>query len=131
MISTGELAAVRADAAAFLPDVCTVERPGASVSDGAGGWSSPFDPVVGLTAVPCRLAPRSQDERRDEEGAAGRITADGDWIVTFAGSADVRNADRVVVTVGAQAPRTFEVLGVDGPRSYEVVRRAACAEVAP
>lgn len=121
---------MRADVTAHLSDLCTVQRPGAEVSDGAGGWSSTFAPVAGLTNVACRLSPRSQESRaRGEQLVAGRITAQGDWLITFPALSDVRNGDQVIVTVIGQPARTFEVLGTDGPRSLETARLVAAAEV--
>lgn len=118
------LAGLRSVAAGFLPDVCTVQRPGTAVSDGAGGWTTPYTDV--LVAAPCRISPAGGG---DEALFAGRVVGQTDWIVTLAATTDIRLSDRLVVTVTDQSStRTFEVVGVAGPRSYEVARRVACRE---
>lgn len=121
MIPTGELAQLRADATAVLPDTCAVQRPGASVSDGAGGWVAGAAATVATVA--CALAPVAPG---GEGTAGGRIVAEADWVLTLPALTDVLTTDLVV-----RAGRTYEVLGVGVPRTWEVTRRVWCREARP
>ena len=127
MLGSGELAQLRADVAYTLPDRCTVQRPGTPVSDGAGGWTTPYADVAGLVGIACAVAPFG---RGAEQVFGGRVVEASDWVITLPAATDVRQADRVVATVTDQADtRTFEVVGIAGPRSLELSRRVACREV--
>jgi hypothetical protein len=126
VISSAELAGLRAVATATLPDTATVRRPGAQVSDGAGGYTTSYADVPGLIGVPCSVSPLGAG---DEQTFGSQIIAVANWVVRIPAASAVRTTDQIVVTVADQAStRTFEVLAVAGPRSFEISRRVACRE---
>lgn len=122
MIGAGELADLQ-DAAAFaLPDRCRVLRPGAAVSDGAGGWTPGAATTV--AEVACSIAPSASGA---EAQTTSRVVAEADWTITTPAGTDVTTADQIVQTDAAGvALRTFEVIGTAAPRSYEITRRLGC-----
>lgn len=119
MISAGELAEMRTELDASLPDSCAIQRP-TDASDGALGQTRTYGTVATLA---CRLAPRNFD-RQDEQAIADRETAIRAQLITFSAGADVRERDRIVA-----GGRTFEVQSIDGPRSWELSRRVQALEV--
>lgn len=115
----GELATMRATAAAALPDTCTIQRD-TPTADGMGGQTSSW--ANAATNVPCRYSPDQVADGERELG--GKITAVNGWRFTFAYDADVRPADRIVAD-----SRTFEVLSVDGDRSWQLALVVRCIEM--
>lgn len=114
------LAYIRARQATYLPDSARVLRKVTS-SDGMGGrvvtWAT-------AATVACRLAAASGAERVIGE----RITPSNTYTVTMPYGTDVRQADRVEVTVGSAAARLFEVAALLSG-SNETARRVLCTEV--
>lgn len=115
MLTPDELAALREDVLATLPDTCAVQR--VTLAAAGGGQAETWNTV---TTVACRVAPsgRSPQERAIAE-RLGNVSA---WTLTLPALTDVRVGDRL--TVGA---RTFAVAGVLA-RSNEIARRAVCSE---
>lgn len=116
VLSTGELALLRDDLSATLPETCGIVRV-TRASDGAGGWS---ETTATVASVACRLAPLSAREAQ----IAASLDAAVEHVVTLPAATDVRHSDRI--TLGA---RTFEVTQVR-TRSEELVRRVWVVEAA-
>ncbi len=117
MLPADELAAIRAEASAALPETVEVQRPTAT-ADGAGGQAVSWSPAG---TYPGRLAPAGPLDVERE--FAGRVAGRSLWRITLPALADVRLADRVAV-----GGRTFEVLGVRA-RSFEVCRVCLAVEI--
>jgi len=68
-LDVGELADIRADVNASLPDVCNILKPGAAVSDGQGG-QTPSRVVSAVTI--CRVL---ADQTETEVSFGGKVTS--------------------------------------------------------
>ncbi|HLH22446.1 MAG TPA: head-tail adaptor protein [Chloroflexota bacterium] len=119
MLSTGELAAIQAEAALLLPDTAEIQRPTAGAQDGMGGTTMAWQTVA---TVPCAVGPRPY--RPDESVVAAQLGTQAAWIVLLPVGTDVQPQDRIVV-----GPSTFEVAAPLGPRTWEFVREIACVQV--
>lgn len=115
MLSTAELAGLRATQALALPDVATITRR-SYASDGMGGQTA----TTATHTLPCRAAPASAQQA---QLVAGQLNERAAWRITFAQGADVLETD--MITVGA---RSFEVLTLLAGGSWETARVALCAE---
>lgn len=117
MLTTNELARMRAVQEAALPDECTIRAATAGVDD----IGQPTLTWADLeTGVACRLA-----QRRVAEVVAGeRVERVTGWVLTVPQGTTLTAAHRVVV-----GGRTFEVVGVNTGESWETVRRAEVVEV--
>lgn len=126
MITTVDLAWMRAIAGQALPDSATVVRPGGS-PDAMGG-SDNASPTNVATNVPCRVDPADED---GAEPTAGGGTASAlHWRLTLPSLTDARAQDTVAVTSARwTGTRTFQVDGVLEPRSWEITRSVACTEL--
>lgn len=118
MLSTPEIAALRAQQTLAMPDTVTIQRP-TRVEDGAGGVTDTWATVA---TVKGRL---SVDMRQGREGqAGGRQTALAYYRVTLPAGTDVRVKDRLLV-----ASRTFEVGPIQAGGAWETARVCPCTEV--
>jgi len=99
MLSSLELAALRADLEETLPDTATIERP-VFTADGYGGQTLSYT-KVGTAA--CRLTPT----RVTEEMIASGLRAITAWRVILPADTDVQAEDRLTVD-----SRTLRVVGV-------------------
>lgn len=120
MLTTAELASIRAVQAAALPDRCSILRIG-TASDGMGGFTSTWAAVA--SEVPCRLS--SMVQRPSENVAATALQSTVLYMLTLPALTDIRPTDRVIV--GAT---TFEVAGVLSPGgAMETARRIQLVRV--
>ncbi len=117
MLTADELAAMREEVEASLPDTAQVQRR-TLTPDGAGGFGESWQTVA---TVACRVAPSGRSP--DEQVIAERLTTTSVWTLTLPADTDVRPTDRIVV--GA---RTFEVVA-SLARSDEIARRVVVTEV--
>lgn len=120
LLAVAELAGVRADATAALPDTGAVWR-ATLTSDGRGGTGQAWAAVA--SGVLCRLAP-GVGLAAGEGLTASRLGPDASWVVTLPHDTDVGLADRLVI-----GTRTFEVTFVASGRSELVSLRVACREL--
>lgn len=111
---------MRADAAASLPDTCTI-RGLATVEDERGGDEA-IAPPVKATGVACLLAPTRVGLTGTESGglygplASRGFTLDTTasvWLGTFPYGTDLALDDEVVLESGPAAGQRFEVINVD------------------
>jgi hypothetical protein len=87
ILTAGELADIRADMAATLPDTCTItSTPG--VQNDSGGWS---DGTPVATDIACRLGPVAGRERV----LGGRVVEESDAVLTLPHDAEVAGADTI------------------------------------
>jgi len=125
MLSSSDMASLRATANTFLPDSAQVVRKSAA-ADGLGGFSDSW--ANQGAAVSCRLKLlRGQPiEGMIAQRAGGRQI----WDLVLPANTDVTMADRVVVTLTFSTPasKTLEVISVQNG-SWEVTRRCFCVEV--
>src|SRR5574340_43786 len=120
MLSTADLASMRATLDASLPDTAAIGRY-ASSPDGAGGETVTWPVAPADAAVPCRIAPTSETLRRTEMVAALKLVSEDSWIVTFGSTVTLTEKDRV--TIGAF---TYEVAAVFGQSSWPIDDRVLC-----
>lgn len=116
MLTSDQLAAMRTQQAAALPDAAEIWRY-TSADDGAGGQLQTWAKLADTTG---RVgAPSSPAERAIAERLTGVVT----YTVTLPYNTTITSRDRVKIS-----GRTFEVVGpVNG--SWETARRVVCVEV--
>ncbi len=120
MISSRQLARMRADVLRMLPDTGTIL--GATyVSDGEGGGSVSYSPVTGGT-VPYRLDP--MNSRQSVEEVAGREALISEFILTTPYDTPLA-ADRRFAT----ASFVYEIRALMDDHSWRVSRRARVARI--
>jgi hypothetical protein len=120
MLSAGELASMRTDATAWLPQTCRVWRLSV-VSDNRGGQTQTY--ALHEDALPCRLAPGSS-RTEAEVVIEGRSVTDKQWLVTVPHDAEVLSTDRVEVS-----GLMLEITSLDRGRADLVSLRLVCREV--
>jgi len=118
MLSSADIAAMRATLSASMPDNAQVQR-ALRTSDGAGGFAETWTTIA---TVPCRVAPSGLTPT--EQVIAERVRSRAVWTLTLPAGTDVTTADRVIV-----GTRTYEVVGMLTPRSYELATRFVAVEV--
>lgn len=121
MLSTEALAGLRATVAATLTDSCAIQRL-TQTSDAAGGST---DVYATASTVACRVA-RSGMQSPDETVFANRMGSRTPFTVYLPWNADVRESDRLAVTLPTGG-QTYEVLGVVAPTTSMVFVRCVCA----
>ncbi len=94
LLDAADIAAMREEMAAALPDTCQISRP-VRASDGAGGFTEEY---IVVATVPCRIASMGQTQTAARQGSAAS------WTVGLPAGTDVRESDRIVY--GA---RRFEI----------------------
>lgn len=113
MLTAAELASMRSTAGAALPDTAVIQTQ-AWVSDGGGGGSTTW---TAAGTVDCRIAPvGGQGAMEDEQG--DRITADAEFVATFASDVSIDTNSRVISGGG-----TFNVEAIR-TRSWNLTTRA-------
>lgn len=121
MLSAAALDGLRGTVAGALTDSCDVQRP-TDVPDGAGGFTQTY---ATASTVACRVA-RSGMQSPDEAVFADRLGTRTPFTVYLAWDADVREADRLVVTLPT-GTQTYEVVGVVAPTTSMVWVRCVVA----
>lgn len=122
MLSTSELASMRATIGQALPDTCVIRR-NTPVSDGGGGTTDDWSNLA--TNVPCGIAPVAGGEapNRINAEAGGRIKDESTAIVTLPAGQNITEADRIVI-----GDQTFEVTLVRERAAWEISRRVEVKE---
>lgn len=109
-----DLAEMRADQIAGLPDTCTVLR-GTVTATGSGGGSETWGTVY--TNEPCRLYLRWWERAREEVFYAGREASFQRHAARMRHDIDVRESDRLVIN-----GNTYEVDLVVVDQSWRTVK---------
>jgi hypothetical protein len=113
MLTESELAQLRIDVLALLPDVCDVQRATNSV-DAAGDVSQTWATVA--TGVVCRLDPLT---RQDGAGmVAEREATRAAFVLTVAHDATIELGDRLVLN-----GKTYEMTMLHATHSLRAVKR--------
>jgi hypothetical protein len=112
MLTTAQLAGMRADANRLLDKMATVYRR-TLTTDSSGGQADSYTALPGTVA--CRLSATSVKSRARDMARGERIEAAEGWMVSLPIGADVVETDRLLI--GAI---TYEVVSAADPRSYEV-----------
>ncbi|HEV8639451.1 MAG TPA: head-tail adaptor protein [Chloroflexota bacterium] len=123
LLTVEMLAGLRTSVAGALTDSCAVQRI-AQVSDGAGGFT---DAYATASTVACRVA-RSGMQSPDEAVFADRLGTRTPFTVYLPWDADVRESDRLAVTLPTGV-QTYEVLGVVAPTTSMVFVRCVAARL--
>jgi len=118
MLSTAELAQLRATLDESLPDTAIIQR-ATRASDGMGGFDETWS---NAGTVECRVSPSGREP--EERMIAERLGSVTLWTVTLPAETNVTAADRIAVD-----SRAFEVVAVLARRSYEISTRVVCREV--
>jgi head-tail adaptor len=118
--SAAELAQIRADILALLPDTCSILAV-TNTSDGAGGVSETWGTVTGGTAVPCRLDYRK--EGRESVTSAALNPYHG-GILSVAYDQSITTANRVEISGQA-----YNVTGVNNQQGWLVVQQVSVERV--
>lgn len=121
MLSAAALDGLRGTMAGALTDTADVQRV-TLVSDGAGGFTETY---ATASTVAARVA-RSGMQSPDESVFADRLGTRTPFTVYLAWDADVRESDRLVVTLPTGV-QTYEVLGVVAPTTSMVFTRCVVA----
>lgn len=116
MLTSADVAKMRATAGSALPDTCVLMR-NTLVSDGGGGYTETF--AAGGT-VSCRLSPQGGVERE----LGDRITPEADWVITLPPTTFIETDDRIMVAGG-----TFDVVAVRARANWEITRRVDTRKV--
>ncbi len=117
MFSVEELTEYRADQVSAMPDVCLVSTPGASVSDGAGGFT---DGTATTITVACRVGPPSTAERE----IASRLGQETDTVVTMPYGTLI--PEGATITAGGTA---YQEVGVNVGQSFGTAVRVRVRRV--
>ncbi len=102
----------------------TLENPGARVSDGDGGYTTPY--AAFATRLPAAVAPATA--RDLERVVANSVQSSATHLVTLRYLAGVTTKTQVVFHDGA-TDRRFGVSGVQDPDERHVSLTLACEEV--
>lgn len=121
MLTTAQLAGMRADANRLLDKMATVYRR-TLTTDSSGGQADSYEAQSGTVA--CRLSATSVKSRARDMARGERIEAAEGWMVSLPIGADVIETDRLLI--GAL---TYEVVSAADPRSFEVNLRLIVKKV--
>lgn len=125
LLSAATLAGLRATVTVgALTDSAQVQRL-SQVSDGAGGFT---DTYATSSTVACRVV-RAGMASGSEAIYAERLGPRAPFVVYLAWDADVRESDRLVVTLPTGV-QTYEVVGVLAPTTSMVFVRCVCGREA-
>ena len=120
MISTADLARMRAQAEELLDTTCTIQS-ATRTTDSQGGFTNSW--ATASSGVACRL--NRYDRREDHKILGERSTIVADWVVTMAHDQAVTVDQRIVV-----GGLTLEPVWVNTGKSVEAATRVVCREVA-
>ena len=112
-LSTLEIAQLRSDASAYLPDTCTIQVPTNTI-DAIGGWSTTWANTY--TSVACRLAPMLV--QRGEALVGSELAAITVWVLTIAYNQAIDETMRVV-----HDSETYEVSQMQDTESNRTAKR--------
>lgn len=112
MLTTAQLAKMRADANRLLDKTATVYRR-TLTDDDSGGQTATWPDAIGEYA--CRLSATSVKSRARDMVRGGRIEAIEAWMVSMPTGADVIETDRLLI-----GEVTYEVVSAADSRSFEV-----------
>lgn len=112
-LSTLEIAQLRSDAGAYLPDTCTIQTP-TNTMDAIGGWSTSWANTY--TNVACRLAPVVA--QKTEALIGSELAAITSWVLTIAYNQAIDETMRVV-----HDSETFEVAQMQDTHSNRTAKR--------
>lgn len=118
MIGAAQLARMRAQVAARLPQEATIQRL-ATVPDGAGGWVEAW---VTLATVDCRLDPLGKAMNSEVIGQQEATVIRYQLTVPY----DAAIEANCQVVIGG---RTYQVVQLDADHGWNVSRRAIVSEV--
>ena len=113
-LSTQELTQLRADAADYFPDTCTIQTV-TRAEDDTGGYSESWANTY--TGVACRMAPIRSDQPERVEG--DQVQALSRWILTVAHDQAMDETMRVV-----HDGETYEVAHLEDTHSNRTAKRA-------
>ena len=119
MISSGDLARMRAQAEALLDTTCTIQSRTAT-TDSQGGFTNAW--ATAASAVPCRL--NRYDRREDHQVLGERANVVADWVVSLAHDRSVTIDQRIVI-----GSLTLEPVWVNTGKSVEAQTRVVCREI--
>jgi hypothetical protein len=119
MLSTAELASMKAEGLRAMPDTATILRP--TVVNGPGG-AAPTFPSTGPTTV-CRLS-ASVLSGGSEQLGAGTLVSTMAYTLTVPPGTDIQRQDRIEVGVD-----TFEVLAIKGAASWNMSDSATMMKI--
>lgn len=119
MLSAAELAQLRDDFEALMPDTCVIWRDTITAGPFSAGGSATAS-AAGTTI--CRVRPGFYPPF--EGAASGQPQAPTNWIVTVPHDTDVRSDDRIVYQ-----GRVFHPMAGLGAKSNDITKRVMCTEV--
>ena len=119
MITSGELAQLQNEAKRLLTESCIVRSPGASISDGMGGFE-PGPPIDSGPYVCMRRMPRDGAEMEQ----ASQMNLVKPWVVLLPAGTQVDGDDRIII-----GSDEYDVVGVMEGGTREIVRRVLVVEV--
>lgn len=117
MLSSDELAAIRAEQVANMPDTCTVQNVTRTLTSSGG---STRDWVDGAS-YPCRLSNRGLPQEYLQLAAVQGVQY---WMVTLPHDAVVTREARLVI-----GGKTVSIVGFASGGEWETAKRAVCVEV--
>lgn len=117
MLSSDELAAIRAEQVATMPDTCVVQNV-TRTADGMGGFTEDWDDSASYA---CRLSSRGLPREYLEMAA---ISGAHYWMVTLPQSAVVTREHRLKI-----GSRILSIVGFASGGTWETAKRAVCVEV--
>lgn len=120
MFTAAELADLRSEQNAAMPDTCVISRPTLSQNDIGEETSS----YATSSTVACRLAARTAASYDTERTIGDQWSAFHRWDLTVPYGTDIQTTDRVVI-----GSRTFEIDSVDAGASYATAIRALVTEI--
>ena len=112
-LSTLEIAQLRSDASAYLPDTCTIQVKTNTI-DAIGGWATTWANTY--TSVACRLAPMLA--QRAETMVGSELAAVTNWVLTIAHNQAIDETMRVV-----HDSETYEVVQIEDTHSNRTAKR--------
>lgn len=120
MLNANELAALRTDILATLPDTCTIQR--ASITTNSAGHSAQTW-AASSSGVACRIDPIPRTQ--GDNGMVGQQEKQRAWYrLTVPYDTDLQDGDRIIYSSD-----TYEVLQLHDDHSLRAVRRAVIAKI--
>lgn len=122
VLSTGELASMRSDLQAWMPDRCDITR-SAKSRDGFGGEHEV--PAVIASNVPCDLYPQVQ-AIRPTEVVGGQLDIRQLWNISLPVGQDIAAGDEITITTKSPQIKAH-VQSVLTPESYDMELRVVAS----